>query len=324
MDNQLQNKHSVPVSDAHQAWKLIDSVSRITLLTHVKPDGDGISACAALDHILTHRGKLVETVYPNNPEFDFKRQPKKILLKTHTHFPELIISCDVANLDRMYMPTVFKSIPLINIDHHVSNSVTGTLNFIVPQASSTCEVVYDLLTLISPTLIDTYTAECLLMGILYDSQVFHTNNTTAKTLQIAANLIELGADMHQLETELLSNKNPRIIKFWGNLLSNVQFAYDNQVAWIAITQKDLQTMGLTLSSLVGFSNFLWQMSDIDITILFYETEDKKTKISLRSKKSDVNAIAQTLGGGGHKLAAGILLDSTIEKGIEKTIQAINK
>lgn len=322
MDNQLQNKFSA--SDMQQAWKLIESVSHITLLTHVKPDGDGISACAALDFILTRMGKIVETIYPNTPELNYKRQPKKNLLKNHTHIPNLIISCDVANLNRMYFPDLFKSIPLVNIDHHISNSIIGAFNFVVPHASSTCEVVYDMLMIVNPTIIDSYTAECLLMGILYDSQVFHTSNTTAKTLRIAAHLIDLGANMHQLEIELLSNKNPKIIKFWGSLLSNVHFAHNNQVAWIAITQKDLQTTGLTLSSLVGFSNFLWQMSDVDITILFYETEDKKTKISLRSKKSDVNAIAKTLGGGGHKLAAGILLDLTMDQAIDKTIGAIRK
>ena len=127
------------------AWELIKKSSKITLLAHYKPDGDTVSACAALDIILRRLGKTVETVYPTTPEFNFKRQPEKVFINEHSQTPDLLIACDTANFDRLYFPEAFQTIPLINIDHHVSNTIDGVYNFIDPDSSSACEILYSLL-----------------------------------------------------------------------------------------------------------------------------------------------------------------------------------
>lgn len=291
-----------------QAWELIKQANKITLLTHRKPDADGISACAALFSILEKMGKQVEAIYPDKPEFPLKRVPSKILIGTHQQLPDLLIACDTANYDRLYYPSVFEAIPLINIDHHVSNRLQGICNIVDFSVSSTCELLFSLLCIWDASMIDAYVAECLLMGLLYDSQVFHTQATTSKTLHVAAQLIEHGANLFQLKTELLANKNPAIITLWGEVLLRVQISPSGNAAWVGITQEDLATQDLTLASLVGFSNFLWEMSDVDITMVFYEMASGETKVSLRSKVSDVNQLASHFGGGGHKNAAGILSD----------------
>ena len=90
------------------------------------------------------------------------------------------------------------------------------------------------------------------------------------------------------------------------------FSKEKNAAWSYITQKDLKKFGLDLSSLIGFNDFLSEISEIDITILFYEIEPGKTKVSLRSKEKDVNLIASKFGGGGHKNAAGILSDKPLK------------
>jgi phosphoesterase RecJ-like protein len=300
-----------------QAWKLINASNKISLLTHSQPDGDGVSACAALDYCLSKMGKQVESIYPNDPEFDFKRQPQNIQINKHTQIPDLIIACDSANYERIYFPEEFKNIPLINIDHHVSNVLQGKFNFINPESSSACEELFILIESWDVSLIDRYVAECLLFGIIYDSQLFHTQSTTSRTLNISAKLMDYGANLFQLKTELLSNKNYKILMLWGKFLRDMRVSRRKTAVWTVILQKDLKEFGVELSALIGFNNLMSQICDVDVTILFYETEDGQTKVSLRSKKTDVNEFAKQFGGGGHVNSAGILLNKPIKQVVDE-------
>ena len=304
------------------AWSEIQKAKSITLLTHFKPDGDGISGCAALEHILNKLGKKIETIYPSESLFKFKRNPKNLLINKHKQKPDLLIAVDTANYERMYYPDQFKKIEMINIDHHVSNSLEGKYNFIDPNSSSTCEILFILLEQWNAKLIDKYVAQCLLFGILYDSQVFHTQSVYPQTLRVCAELMECGADLYQLKTELLVNKDPKIIALWGKVLSNIKITKNKKAVWTSITQQDLKKYKVDVSSLVGFNNFLSQICGVDITLLFYEPELGKTKVSLRSKKTDVNKFAAKFGGGGHKNAAGIMSNKPISQLIKEIVSKL--
>ena len=306
-----QDKINMWIKSTCRAWELVEKASKITLLTHSKPDGDGVASCLALELVLTKLGKQVETVYPDSPEFNFKSQPKNVLIGKHKQTPDLIISCDTANYERLYYPDSFKGIDLINIDHHVSNSIDGTFNFIDPEASSASEVLVDLLNSWKQD-IDKEVASALLFGIVYDSRVFHTQSTHASTLRIAADLMDKGADLFKLKCELLSNKDPEIVKLWTLVLDRIQLSDSKKSVWSYLTQDDLKKFCLTLTSIVGFNDFLTDLSGVDVTLLFYETDDGKTKISLRSKEYDVNKLATQFGGGGHKNASGILSDKSLQ------------
>ena len=168
------------IDQINDAWKFIKKSRNITLLTHSSPDGDGISACAALDATLIKLGKNTETIYPDKPEFIYKRQATNIFIGEHKQKPDLIIAVDTANYQRLYWPTEFKNIPLINIDHHISNSLNGKFNFVNPQSSSACEELYIVLQNWDASSMDKYIAECLLFGILYDGQIFHINSINPK------------------------------------------------------------------------------------------------------------------------------------------------
>ncbi|MFH1254180.1 MAG: bifunctional oligoribonuclease/PAP phosphatase NrnA [bacterium] len=300
-----------------QAWELIKTSDKITLLTHSQPDGDGVSACAALDYILSRMGKHVETVYPNKPEFDFKRCPKNTLINKHIQNPDLIIACDTANYERLYFPNSFKSIPLVNIDHHISNSLNGSFNFVNGQSSSACEELYLLLSNWDSSVIDKYVAECLLFGIIYDSQLFHIQSTSSRTLEISAKLMACGANLFQLKTELMSNKSYKVLLLWGKILSNIKVSSSKNAVWAIVTQQDLKNVGVDISSLIGFNNLMSQICDVDVTLFFYETEQGQTKVSLRSKVTDVNEFAKQFGGGGHTNSAGILCNKPITQVVEE-------
>jgi len=309
------------VSLSH-AWQVIQEAKTIVLLTHYKPDADGISACAALDHVLRRLGKTIQAVYPSKDESALKRQPHDVQIAQHTVEPDLLIACDTANYDRLYFPDAFKAIPLINIDHHISNSLQGTVNIVNPEAASTCEELFHLLMNWCPALVDKYTAECLLFGILYDTQVFHTQSTSARVLKTAAACVELGVNMFQLSRELLAHKDARFLPFWGKALQHIHIDNTKQVLWTVVRQSDLHASGLEMDALVGLNNFIAESSPVDTTITFYEDEQGRTKVSLRSKTRDVNAIAGLFGGGGHTRASGVLMPMSVDEAVEKMISAL--
>ena len=304
------------------ALNLIHKADKITLLTHYKPDPDGISACAALDHILRKMGKTVQAVYPTLPDLIIKRQPLDVQVNTHTLQPDLLIACDTANYDRLYYPDIFKNIPLINIDHHISNSIQGTVNIVNGVAASTCEELFYLAQEWFGELFDTYTAECLLYGILYDTQVFRTQMTTARTMDSAMGCINRGANLFSLSRELLTHKHATMIKLWGEVLGRLVIDESKNAAWAQVHVEDLKRHNLDQDAMAGFVNFMADTSPLDVLIVFQETPDNKTKVSIRSKKRDINALAQQFGGGGHKNAAGVLMPMPIKEAVAALTGAV--
>lgn len=298
------------------AWDLITNAQKITLLTHSKPDADGASACAALDHILRSMHKQTETVYPTPVTRTLTYQAHTVHIQKHTFIPDLIIVCDTANPERMYSPDVFKNIPLINIDHHLNNSINGTINFVDTSEPSACNVLYNLLQSWNPSLIDIHVATCLLFGILYDTQVFRTQATNASTLQTASKLIEHGAQLFPLVSIHMGYKNPNQCKLWGHLLAKLATNSECTFAWVHVTKEDLAQFNQTENATEGLSNFLWSFVNADVTAVFTITADGKSDVSLRSKTIDVNTIAQKLGGGGHKHASGITSTRSIQEIID--------
>lgn len=302
-----------------QAWELMLNANKITLLTHYNPDGDGVSACAALDHILRNFGKEIEVVYPTTLKVPIRRQAKKVLINTHEQEPDLVVICDTANYERLYYPDGFHVIPSVNIDHHVSSSIKPTVNLLDPLAPSTCDYLYRLLISVDPSLIDKFVAECLLYGILYDTQSFSIQSTSAQVLRIAADLIDCGVDYYPLTQELMYRKQPRELKFWGQVITQMQASASGNVAWIVIKQKDLKAAGLSTESIAGMENLFAQLAIAGVTMLFYEDSQGKSKVSFRSKGTDVNIVAKKFGGGGHKLASGVMSDTPLDELVPQVI-----
>lgn len=296
-------KYQFDAAEVSHAWKCIEGASSIALIAHLRPDGDALSACGALAHVLKAHGKTVEIIYPQSAAdplpFDIKAHAG-----THSIEPDLIICCDIANDERAYTPDVFAGIPRIIIDHHMHNEMEGIHRFVATEASSTCEIVYDLLSAWKQE-ITVDVANFLLFGILCDTLSFRTPNTTAYTLQVASELLAHGANLAALTQKMIVHKDPRVLMLWGELLSNVQHAPDNNAVWAVCTQNMLRTHECDETALVGFISMLSQTITADVTMLFVELPDGASKASLRGKTRDVRSIAASLGGGGHRLAAGI-------------------
>lgn len=297
-------KQSYPTASV---WNVLQKASTITLLAHFRPDADSLGSCAALGMALERLGKSIEIVYPTSLADPIPFTIPHLQVGTHTQTPDLIISCDVSTQSRLYWHESFNGLPLVVIDHHINNTIPGDHLLVDEAASSTCELVYQLLRDNNQD-VDADMAAMLLYGILCDTLSFRTPNTTPAVLRIASELVECGADLATLQRAMITHDKPATLKLWGSLLSSGQSNADGTAFWCVCSQEMLTGHGVGEEALIGFISMLSQNTAIEVTALFYEQTDGKSKASLRAKTKDIRQIAVQFGGGGHKLAAGVSSD----------------
>jgi phosphoesterase RecJ-like protein len=191
--------------------------------------------------------------------------------------------------------------PIINIDHHVTNERYGDVAIVEPAATSTSEVVVELLKLWSEPVNPTV-AQCLLAGIYGDTLALRTEGTTPRTMRTAADLIEAGANPSSIIDALFVVKPPSTVCLWERALSHVRWT--GQLIWTEVTDADLAECGASRSQAEGIVNFLLGTEGTRAAAILHETPDG-WRVSMRSLPPvNVAAICAEFGGGGHPRAAG--------------------
>ncbi len=288
-------------------------------MTDERIDGDTMGSTMGLFHVLSNMGKRVDVFSPKPlpatfvylPAINVIRRDDSVLQQSSI---DLIIVCDCS--DGAYLPAVVAKMPhkpaMISFDHHATNPNYGTLNVIEPTAASTADVVWRFVRTarlpMSPN-----AAQCLLTGIVTDTQVFFSTNTTNAAVEAAAELSALGADLPAIVRHNFVNKSPASLKLWG--LAMERLRPDETFGGIAtaLTQNDIISHGVTSEDIQGISNFLNAVLDEthDIIVVYREQEDGSIKGSARARTKNVAEIAERLyGGGGHKLAAGFTVKNS--------------
>jgi phosphoesterase RecJ-like protein len=176
--------------------------------------------------------------------------------------------------------------------------------------------------------IDKELATSLLTGILGDTGAFEYHNTTSRTLQIAADLMDFGADKDEILLKIFRSKQMNLLKFWGQVLDTMQVDKSGKFAWCAIPYDVYQKLGKPQMARESASNsFARMLEDTDFGIIMLEEEPNILRASLRSREKnfDVSKIAEKLGGGGHPGSAGISMqDINFEQGVEKVVATARK
>ncbi|MCX6739912.1 MAG: bifunctional oligoribonuclease/PAP phosphatase NrnA [Candidatus Parcubacteria bacterium] len=289
------------------------------IICHEKPDGDTLGASLALSRFLANTQKVHKHFCVDKPANYFSYLPKienlitdLALLNIIDH--DLIITVDCGAIERTGIFEEIKkyNITLINIDHHQSNNNFGHLNLVVPQASSTSEILYDFFQA-HQIEIDKYMATNLLTGIITDTMNFTNAATTNDSLKIASELLNLGARINQIISSISQNKNIDALKLWGKILYRLEHNPEYNFAFTAIAKKDLEECQITSpESLDGMANFLSLIQDVNFIIVMTEEDNNQIKVSLRTVRDEIDMaeIAQKMGGGGHRKAAGFKIDIT--------------
>lgn len=299
-----------------QIEDLLDSNEHWFLLSHVKPDGDTLGAASAFFCSAKEKRKRVSwagvsdvpVAYNFLPNIEFYSKSGWIDLDTFENGHEPLFIClDTSTLER----TVGGLHPLwtiLNIDHHADNHRYGTYCHIQSKISSVCELVWDFMKKRNWN-IASDTATGLYTGIMTDSGNFSYNSTRESTHMAAADLISRGVDPSSISLSVNGNKSIDGVHLWGIAMSRVRYiGEDGKIAFSYLSLDDFYSTGAKQSDTEFLVSQLLLIHGVEFAILMSE-DAMETRVSLRSVKGGVSAgmIARQLGGGGHELAAGVLI-----------------
>ena len=322
------------LNKANKLKELLNTSKEIVITTHRGPDGDAMGSSLALYNLLISLNHKVTVITPNdyasflnwmpgnNDVVEFESNEIKAIEITKN--AELIFMLDFNDIKRIdkYAKYVDQSNAFkILIDHHQDPDLEiAELIFSDPLSSSTCQLLYEILDLMNfDTYITKEIAECLYVGIMTDTGSFKYNSTTAKTHNIAANLIDCGINSSNIHDLIYDNSSADRMKLLGYCINDKLLLYPkNNAAIISLTNTELKKYNFKKGDTEGIVNYALAIKDINIAVLVVERGDV-VKLSLRSKGSiKVNIIANKyFNGGGHTNAAGgisyISVDETIIK-----------
>jgi phosphoesterase RecJ-like protein len=217
-----------------------------------------------------------------------------------------LICLDCADLTRIPAPWRTEK-PDACIDHHYTNIGFARYNFIDGTASSACEMVYRLLKDFIP--IDKEMAAAVYAGLVSDTGGFRFNATSPETLRVASELTALGIPFTEIYTQLVHLRTRTEVKLLARILDRYEPHLNGRLVCACVTPEMYKNLGggasdATSKDLEGVVEFLLNIRGVEVSALLYAREGDEVKISLRSRKRNVGAVAVRLGGGGHHLAAG--------------------
>lgn len=293
----------------------IAAADRILILTHINPDGDAIGSLLAVWHALHALGKQVLPLASSPLPGYAQWLPGVEHIRVYEPgmpFPdvELAILVDTASLERVGRiyhdhQSALAALPLIIVDHHVTNDGPGSVNLIMSTAAATCELLHALFVAMGVS-ISADIATCLLLGLATDTQSFQTNSTTAQSLRTAAELLDAGADHIRVVHEVHYALPVQTILLIGMALAAMR--HHGVLAWTTITLAMMETTGAEDEAIDEVVRLMQRIAGIQALVMFKERYDGTTKISLRAKPPiDVATLARVWGGGGHSQAAGATL-----------------
>lgn len=299
----------------HTIWEMINEASTIGIAGHIRPDGDCVGACMGLYGYLLkeYPEKQIDVYLEFVPErFQFLKLAKHVITETEEKITyDLFIALDGGDVDRLglaqsYFETAKQT---ICIDHHISNTKFADYNFIEPELSSTCELLY---TMMQEEKIDHTIAEALYLGIVHDTGVFKHTNTTKQTMEIAGKLIEKGVAFSNIIDETFYQKTYMQNQILGRCLLESILLMDGKCIVSYMPQKIMAFYEADSSDLDGIIDQLRITKGVEVAILIHEVNPMEQKVSMRSNGIvDVSKIAVYFGGGGHKKAAGYTMKGSV-------------
>ncbi len=303
---------TLPPELLKEASATLDAARAVALVCHVNPDADALGSMLGLAGFLADRGKEVAASWPNDPE-EAPRWLEAFPCREHLvapgdmpKSPELLVTLDAASVNRLgglaYLaeraPTV------ICIDHHLSNAGFGTIRLIDPDASATAEIVLRLIEGMGGEPSADASA-CLYAALISDTGRFQYDASTPETLRMAARLREQPFDHTRLAQALYENNSLPYLRLLGRTLERVRLEDGAGLVWTYLTRADLEEAEVPIQETDDLIDVIRTAREADVAAVLKEQRAGGFKVSLRSRGgTDVAAIAERFGGGGHRLAAG--------------------
>jgi bifunctional oligoribonuclease and PAP phosphatase NrnA len=310
----------------------LSAAKRVVLTTHVTPDGDGLGSAVALLRVLVGMGKKALVVNcstaPKELRFLYNRGEFEVFARER-HERELatadaVVATDIGGSSRLGKMEPFvraaKGAKIV-IDHHVYANDLFDTPYIVPGASSTAELVYDLVETMGAPMTKEI-AEPLYVGLVADTGSFSYDATTSRAHRFAARLIDAGVEPHAMWRRLSCNKPILKMRVLGKLLSSLLVEEDGLVVSAHADLAFLKENGVEPRDAFEIVNHLLHVQGVEAGAFFMQLSSDKTKASLRSSgRVDVREICASYGGGGHRLAAGCTVEDVPYEAARKQVMA---
>jgi phosphoesterase RecJ-like protein len=294
----------------------IHKARNIGIATHIRPDGDAIGSVLGMGLALQAVEKNVQMVLRDGLSNTFKHLSGSDQFKQKFEDEcDLYIVLDCSDMRRTGGVFEEKTIGLA-VDHHITNENFAELNYVNPDAVATCAILAEKMPAWGLT-INHDIACALLTGILSDSIGFRTSNTTSKSLRIAADLMDHGANITELYNKALLSRSFEATNYWGFALSRLQ--RNNGLVWTSLSLEDRKASGYSGNDDADLTNVLSSIDPFDVAVLFIEQKPDDVKVSWRARAGlDISRLATSFGGGGHPAAAGADVKGTLED-VQKSV-----
>lgn len=309
--------------DANRVQSRIQAATYIAVTVHVNPDGDALGSLLAFYEYLLSTGKKVVMIvddripqkYMQMPFVDSIRKPEMV---TDAELIDLLVVLDASTYERIGdVGSLLSGVDIVNIDHHISNTQFADELYLDATCAATGEILTDLFQqwqiAVTPSM-----ANALYMAIVTDCGFFKFSNTTAKTLQAGAYCMAHGADT-QAVADIIETTTAQRLQMTAKILNKAAFYADGRIAMLSLSPEEINRVGGDTDGLV---DFIRNVENVEVAIVLKGKTSTITRVSLRSKAIDVNAIANHFGGGGHIRAAGCTIDTGIEEASQQIITAV--
>jgi phosphoesterase RecJ-like protein len=305
---------------------ILEGKTSVAISGHVRPDGDCVgSTLAVYNYVRTYypetQVKLFLEPIPNI--FKFLQYSDEIDSNySYDGTFDLFIALDCGDLGRLGKAADYftSAVHTLCIDHHVSNQAFAEENYIFPDASATCELVFELM---DRERITKEIAECLYTGIVHDTGVFQYSCTSKKTMAVAGELMEMGIDYTKIVDDTFYTKTFAQNQILGQALLNSRLYLDGACIVSAISRTEMEKYNVLPKHLEGIVNQLRVTKGVRVALFLYENEDGTWKGSLRvNGEFNVAEVAQCFGGGGHVKAAGFTIDGPVDTAMERVLSEI--
>lgn len=296
--------------------------------SHVSPDGDALGATAAMGHILAHLGKTFTLYNPSGmpSHYDWMPMPGGLrdALPENGFRWAIVLDCGALHRAGEALAEKIDPARTVNIDHHLGNPQFGVLNWVDKTYSSTGEMIAELAETLNVPLRGDL-AEALYAAMVTDTGYFSYSYTRPESLELAAKLMREGLDVGAVNVKIRNQWSQSRIRLWSEVLGGLTFHEEGRIGAIAIPHALLEKTGALVEDCDGLVNFALRVKGMQVAVSARETRQGQVKFSLRST-GDVNVqeIAASFGGGGHKNASGGSLEAGISESLNILIQAASK
>jgi phosphoesterase RecJ-like protein len=304
-----------------QVVELIEKKDRFAITSHVRPDGDSLGSSLGLYWLLKALNKDIEVIMRDPAPHSYKQLPGSDAVRVtpavdRTYDAVFVIEC--SDIDRPGLIDLEKQF-VVNIDHHSTTELFGTVNWIDSTASAVGEMIYNLCKA-TGVRVTKEIAECVYTALLTDTGSFHYSNTTERTFKIASELIRTGVKPAKTAEAIFGSYHWPKIELLSQVLATAKRDDSGHVAWMCQTLEMQERTNASDEDADGFVNYPLTVGEVEATALFKECSPGVYRTSLRSK-GDVNVakVAEQFGGGGHRNAAGCTLKGDLEEIEQKLV-----